>query len=35
MTQAGNTNISNLINEQRTYPPSPVFTAQATEQPGF
>jgi len=35
MTQAANTNISNLLNEQRTYPPAPEFTAQANAQPGF
>ena len=35
MTQAANTNISNLLNEQRKYPPSPMFTAQANAQPGF
>ena len=35
MTQAANTNISNLLNEQRRYPPSPMFTAQANAQPGF
>jgi acetyl-CoA synthetase len=29
------TNISNLMNEQRSYPPSAEFTAQANAQPGF
>ena len=29
------TNISNLLNEQRSYPPSAEFTAQANAQPGF
>lgn len=35
MTQAENQNISNLLNEQRSYPPAPEFTAQANAQPGF
>jgi acetyl-CoA synthetase len=35
MTHAENTNISNLLNEQRTYPPDPAFTGQANAQPGF